>query len=47
MMELLAAEYDEEPLDDGKLEGLGDDYGSQIEMTPEKIRKITAEIHGN
>jgi hypothetical protein len=28
MMELLAAEYDEEPLDDGELEGSGDDYGS-------------------
>jgi len=28
MMELLVAEYDEEPLDDGELEGSGDDYGS-------------------
>jgi hypothetical protein len=26
MMELLAAEYEDEPLDDGELEGSGDDY---------------------
>jgi hypothetical protein len=26
MMELLAAEYDDEPPDDGELEGSGDDY---------------------
>jgi hypothetical protein len=26
MMELLAAEYEDEPPDDGKLEGSGDDY---------------------
>ena len=28
LMELLAAEYDEEPPDDGELKGSGDDYGS-------------------
>jgi len=28
MMELLAVEYDEEPLGNGELEGLSDDYGS-------------------
>jgi hypothetical protein len=28
MMELLAAEYDEEPPDDGELKGSGDNYGS-------------------
>ena len=39
MMELLAAEYDEEPLGNGELEGLSDDYGSQMEKEPEKHRK--------
>ena len=39
MMELLAAEYDEEPLGNGELEGLSDDYGSQMEKEPEKPKK--------
>jgi hypothetical protein len=54
MMELLAAEYNEEPLDNGELEGSGDDYSSQMEMEPDKHRKtykncgcICVKIHGN